>query len=606
MLPVDLACETKMSQPLILWPPVKKITFFNGVLPTGAKACRLLGLAEDMAGIEGFDAGPVQGRVVEVSLAPQAYRLRLMEPSGSQLEVIVLEYADLAGLRYGLRTLKQVLAQNPMQPLSIEDEPCLPQRAIMVDIARDRIPTQAHFYELIQKAAELKANHLQLYIEHSFAYKNHREVWQDASPLTTEELKKCDEYAEARGIVLSVCQNMFGHMERWLKHHTYAALGNFEDIVERCRKEAGPFSFNPAHPRSVSLPLELGRELKPCLRHGLLNFGGDETVDLGKGYSAQWVQEHGLGKAYGEHLQILAQGLKAQGWKLQFWADIALEYPEALNFLSRDLTALAWGYEEQSDFEHWGQTLQKLGFDWWACPGTSAWRSLVGRSDARSGSIRAAFRAARRYGASGMMITDWGDLGHRHTEPWAWLGWSEGLAMAWSGEESLDYAALTRWTFPEHWPVQTAEWMDRVSQYEVEERKGKQHPLRGGQLINSSLVFVDSILPWHHEGWEDGLELWQSLALKLNSFSSPLLDLELEFPLQQLRWLVARALLRRRWREEGSELLPKIDAWRQEGRSLVEQHRELWLEHSRMGGCEDSNLQFKKLMIDAPSSHLKI
>ena len=599
-----------------LWPPVKKLVCLGQSTTIYPSHGQLLGVPPAIAEAEGFASGEILGQALLVELPPQAYRLTLGSASASQ--PIVLEYGDEQGLRYGLRTLQQILASGADLNLLIEDAPAIATRAIMVDISRDRVPTMAEFFRIIDQAAALKANHVQLYIEHSFAYKNHSSVWQDASPITAQELLQIDAKAQSRGIVLSLCQNMFGHMERWLKHPAYQELGNFDHIAERLKTENGPFSFNPAHPKSVSLPLELGAELRPLLSAGLLNFGGDETVDLGKGRSSALVQERGLSTVYGEHLASLAQGLAAQGWKLQFWADIALEFPDALKLLPPSLTALAWGYESSSDFEIWGKNLRQLGFDWWACPGTSAWRSLVGRRDARSGSIATALSAAMRYGASGFMVTDWGDLGHRHTPAWAWLGWSEGLGCAWSGKAEVDWTALSRWTFPQ-WPSSTAAWMDEVSAYESKERQGKVHPLRGGQLINSSLVFVDSILPWAHRTWLDELDLWESLAQKINSFKSPVHDGELLFPLEQLSWLAERAILRRMDQQEMGKasnieiknininkniniFKSRLHAWRQEGQRLIERHRELWRQTSREGGLDDSVHQFHKLILGAPEA----
>lgn len=79
-------------------------------------------------------------------------------------------------------------------------------------------------YALIDKLAAWKINELQLYMEHTFAYTGHEEVWKDASPFTAEEIHALDAYCKERYIDLVPCQSCLGHMERWLKHPRYRDL----------------------------------------------------------------------------------------------------------------------------------------------------------------------------------------------------------------------------------------------------------------------------------------------------------------------------------------------------------------------------------------------
>ena len=576
------------AHPLIpelqLWPQPKRLECFEHDFGSVEQPFQLQGVPESIAEIEGFAAGPIRGlAVMKAELPGQAYGLVLKN------DEITLEYGDHAGLRYGLRTLRQILSHERVPELEIYDEPSIQTRALMLDISRDRIPTMDTFFEWLNRAANLKANHVQLYLEHSFAYKNHETVWREASPITAEELKQLDDYAHERGIELSVCQNTFGHTERWLMHEPYAKLGNFDNIKERLEKGEGPFSFNPAHPDSLALPLEWGQELRPLLRSSCLNFGGDETIDLGQGASEAVVRKQGLAQVYAQHLKALAEGLQQQGWTCQFWADIALGHPHLLESLPKDLTALAWGYEADSDFERWGQRFEKSGHSWWACPGTSAWRSMVGRRDARSGSIASALSAALKYRAQGMMITEWGDLGHRQTLPWAWLGWSEGLGAAWSGVALTDWEALSRHTFP-HMHIGTARWMDQVSAVEQAPRRGCIHPLRGGQLINANLPFVDSLLPWGEQKFLPDPNLWHELSAQYESLESrcPSDDEHLLHSLHQLRWLCERATLRR------TGASPK--EWQTRGQALMDAHQRLWRLTDREGGLKDSLKHFTKLL----------
>ena len=72
----------------------------------------------------------------------------------------------------------------------------------MLDISRDKVPQQATLYALIDQLAGWKVNQLQLYTEHTFAYRQHPDVWAAASPLTGDDILALDAFCRARHIEL--------------------------------------------------------------------------------------------------------------------------------------------------------------------------------------------------------------------------------------------------------------------------------------------------------------------------------------------------------------------------------------------------------------------
>ena len=55
--------------------------------------------------------------------------------------------------------------------MKITDWPDYPQRGVMLDISRDKVPSMETLYQLIDLLASWKINQLQLYTEHTFAYR---------------------------------------------------------------------------------------------------------------------------------------------------------------------------------------------------------------------------------------------------------------------------------------------------------------------------------------------------------------------------------------------------------------------------------------------------
>ncbi len=377
----------------------------------------------------------------------EGYDLRV-RPEGVRLLA-----ADPAGLYYGVGTLRQLLRQLLRQAggkegarslpcLHIEDWPSYPARGVMLDISRDRVPTMATLRRLIDLWAGLKYNQVQLYTEHTFAYRNHEEVWREASPLTPAEVEELDRCCRERAIELVPNQNSFGHMERWLRHPRYRELADatdgFPDPWGGWQEE--PTTLNPLDPASIELLRGLYDELLPHFASGLFNVGADEPIDLGHGRSREACQRLGVGRVYLDFLSKIHREVTGRGRRMQCWADVLVRHPELVREVPRDLLVLDWGYEEDHPFAAECRTIAEAGAQFYVCPGTSSWNSLGGRWANARANITGAAREGLRAGASGLLLTDWGDNGHWQQLPVSYPAYVCGAAAAWNpgSEEGLD------------------------------------------------------------------------------------------------------------------------------------------------------------------------
>ena len=217
-------------------------------------------------------------------------------------------------------------------------------------------------------------------------------------------------------------------MERWLKHREYAHLAEVASPV------GDNMSLCPIDPRAVGFLAGLYDELLPNFTSKTFNVGCDETVDLGKGRSREAVEKLGRGRVYLEFVKKIHALVTARGRRMQFWGDIVFEHPELIQDLPRDLVALEWGYEADHPFEVQGEKFARAGIAFQVCPGTSAWLSLGGRTTNAMGNLESAARSGLAHGASGMLITDWGDFGHWQPFPVSYLGLTYGASVAWGHE----------------------------------------------------------------------------------------------------------------------------------------------------------------------------
>lgn len=375
-------------------------------------------------------------RLADGDLPPaQGYRLRVTPAAA------VLEAGDEAGLHHGLATLGQWLdahheagtAGLDLPCLTVHDHPDLRVRGALLDTSRDKVPTRSTLLTLVDRLADWKINQLQLYTEHTFAYRGHEAVWQRASPLTPGDVRVIDDACRDRGIELVPNQNSLGHFHRWLVHDAYRPLAEVpEGIAHPFSRATEPFSLCPTDPAVLDLLAGLYDQLLPCFRSTKLNVGLDEVFDLGKGRSADALASSGAMGLYLAFVEKIHQLLGWRGRAMQMWGDMLLAAPEHLSKVPEGVTVLAWGYEADHPFARDCARLRDAGQPFYVCPGTSSWLSLGGRHHNALHNLASAARHGHAFGADGILITDWGDRGHLQPLPISYPGLMAGAAFAWN------------------------------------------------------------------------------------------------------------------------------------------------------------------------------
>ncbi len=446
--------------------------------------------------------------------APREVEDRRLPAQGFRLEIgqglVVLHFADDAGRRYGRQTLGQLAAGRETLPaLHIRDWPDFPVRGYMLDVSRDRVPTAKTLERIVEVLALLRINHFELYTEHTFAYPGHETVWKDASPITADDVRQLDAQCAERGISLVANQNTFGHMGRWLQHPAYEGRAEAPDgYTTRLGIHLSPGVLEPTED-NAEFALGLCRELLRHHRHKRINIGCDETFELGKGRSRERVEREGRERVYLDHLLRLIEGLHADGVEVAFWGDILRDHPElAAELPKQGVTALAWHYEAPRDddslpealfellaefgitrealrgFEAHVAGFAKAGVPFWVCPGTSSWNTLIGRLDNARGNLLDAARVGLARGASGYLVTDWGDNGHMQPLSVSWPALAYGAALAWSTDANADLdvaPALDAYVFEDEAGVLGA----------LLKRIGRLHAGTGKVGMNGSPLFTD-------------------------------------------------------------------------------------------------------------------
>lgn len=509
---------------------------------------------------------------------------------------ILLQGHNAAGLYHGVMTLVQIARQcvRALPEVHIQDWPDFANRGVMLDIARDKAPEMSTLYGLVDTLAEWKFNQLQLYTEHTFAYRGHHVVWEDASPMTAAQIRALDAYCKERFIELVPNQNSFGHMNRWLQHPQYANLAETPDGSDLC----------PVDPGSIALLADMYSDMLPNFSSTQFNVGCDETWSLGKGRSKDAAEARGVGKVYLEFLLKIHDLLQKQGRTMQFWGDIIVQHPELIPELPKDVIAMEWGYEANHPFAAHGKKFAASGIPFYVVPGTSTWNSLVGRTDNALANLRNAAENGLANGAIGYVVTDWGDSGHWQFLPASYAGFAYGAAVSWACDINKDLdlpRALDVHAFKDRSGVMGRLAYDLGNAYRIcgvepgnssvfymlllHQLEQTLPPKLTVEGLNKTLDYIDKVtagLPKADMAREDGAWIAREFAL---SASFMRFACRLGIARLEAGNVATSAIPAAKRHELAAELEP-----------LIPEFRQVWLLRNRSGGLKDSAGRFESLL----------
>jgi len=359
-----------------------------------------------------------------------AYRLTVRSDG------VDIEGASPAGCFHGLQTLAQLAASardGRVACCEILDRPDFTTRGLLFDVTRGRVPRLETLKLLADRLSALKANQLQLNIEHAFVFSFDPEICHPDEGLTPDEIREFDAYCHDRFIELVPAPATFGHMGRILSMPKYRHLAEVEatstwDRMTWLQRMRG-LTLDCANPEAHELIERMWSDVLDAFRSPVVNICGDEPHDLGQGKNRARFAGR-IGEAYLEQIRRTYEICARRGRRVQFWSDVVRNHSDLFDMVPRDATVLHWGYDDPADYEG-TQRLVEAGLDTIVCPGTSGWKRILNGMNLAERNIARFAEAGKRYGATGLVTTDWGDHGHFNMLGCSWHGIALGAAKAW-------------------------------------------------------------------------------------------------------------------------------------------------------------------------------
>ena len=115
---------------------------------------------------------------VDAALPAGQYRLDIAP------DAVTLTAGDDEALCNGVQTLRQIIDLNgavlPAQ--TITDWPDMATRGYYFDCSRGRVPKLSYLKQVADRLCRYKVNQWQLYIEHTYLFRDLSEAWRDDTP----------------------------------------------------------------------------------------------------------------------------------------------------------------------------------------------------------------------------------------------------------------------------------------------------------------------------------------------------------------------------------------------------------------------------------------
>lgn len=368
-------------------------------------------------------------------LKEEAYRM-LIDERG-----ITISSTSDVGAFYAIVTLKQMIIDNCKVTFGeIEDEPDLKIRGFMLDISRAKVPTIDTLKQVIDLLAQLKYNHLELYVE-GFSLENKTYSWvlKDGNYLTIKEYQELEAYAYEHFIDLVPNENGFGHMQDWLLLEKFKELSEVDGLFEMWGSKRTSSTLDVTNPKSIELVKSLYDNFLPYTKSQYFNMNFDEPFELGYGKSKALVKKVGIGNVFVDYFLKLYEHVKKYNKTPMIWGDVLLKHPEALKRLPLDVIFIDWGYNVDYPYHHNLKLLKELNVKFMTAPATSTWGVITSRYLEMVTTIRNACFYTRMYEGEGMLLTDWGDLGHLQYLPYSYPGIIYGAMCSWNIDNSPEY-----------------------------------------------------------------------------------------------------------------------------------------------------------------------
>ncbi|MHA2036662.1 MAG: family 20 glycosylhydrolase [Promethearchaeota archaeon] len=364
------------------------------------------------------------------------------------------------GLYYGLQTLIQILNSSQdklsLNELSIIDSPLLAIRGISDDISRGQAPTIDNLKKFIKELSHYKVNHYYLiYMQDMFKFSNHPEIGKGRGSYSKEELIELQDYANKHFMELIPIFQTIGHWENILSDPNYWEYGEFP----------GSNSLNLANADIYNLLDEMIGELSEVFNSEYFHVGADESWDVGKVASKEYVVSIGKAKAYLNHYTRIYEIVKKYGYKkVIIYHDILHRYDDIISNLPKDMIIMYWNYTTNKEHPNL-RKLREKGLPVIVSPSIIDYNRIFPSIGRYEKNITTLVKLGYESGAIGEVTSGWGDYRNKEIRENRFYGFIFSASIGWDPEKEVNLLSFWKGLFLHFFGIHSSELLSIFSTF---------------------------------------------------------------------------------------------------------------------------------------------
>lgn len=300
------------------------------------------------------------------------------------------------------------------------EQPIISKRGIHLDL-KGLPPTASRLIELLKVFAAARYNVVLVEWEDSFPWTVDKR-FRSPTAYTPDDIRRFRETARDLDLELIPLVQCLGHME------TPLSIPGYEQFHE---VPGDPSTLNPLAAGAHDLIQKMVDDVLDLMPEvNYFHLGGDEAWNMGKHPDTKaYINEHGKGALYLQHVEPILDNLHARGVRPILWHDMMISWDsKALKLLADKCDLLTWGYNEHPDTVncHYNTKYIKRfrdhGIAQWggtACKGVSGQSVDLPNIKQCEENAQAWVGIAQRFGYIGIVATAWSrySVDHVQCEP---------------------------------------------------------------------------------------------------------------------------------------------------------------------------------------------
>jgi hexosaminidase len=268
---------------------------------------------------------------------------------------------------------------------------------------------------------------------------------------------------------------------------------------------------------------------------------------------------------------------------------------ELLKKLPKDIVLLNWEYEQNGKNIYRTKELAKAKLSFMVCPGTSGWLTHGSRLSNSMANVTNFAEQGRKYGAQGLLNTDWGDNGHRNFLGVSLHSFAHGAAHSWNGK------AVNNKKFTENF---CDNFFHQPGLAEIIKTLGNNYRTCGTNVPNKSWLYFALVEPVKNIGSDSYINLMNEKGLKkIIEFSSgryiglplhtekfeKIAYEEIELAIRMDSLAAQRALVIK------NEKYAELRGMKKQIQKMTDDFKRLWLLRNKVSRLNDNLQLFRKI-----------